>query len=161
MSRRRFCRRRRRRQGPTTARYAARPDHRRPTLTLFDRVAGLCRVCNGAVDDGVRGRKRTWHDGRNNEPTCVQDWLHRWKMQTRPNYAKRFVAERDGAKCKRCADAHGKSFTWLHLDHVVALADGGSPDADNFQLLCPPCHIDKTSGENTARAAAKRQAVAA
>lgn len=30
-----------------------------------------------------------------------------------------------------------------HVDHVVALARGGSNDATNLQLLCPACNLSK------------------
>lgn len=30
-----------------------------------------------------------------------------------------------------------------HVDHIVALAKGGSNDASNLQLLCPTCNLSK------------------
>lgn len=43
-------------------------------------------------------------------------------------------------------------------DHLVPLADGGANDDQNLQLLCQPCHRDKTAAEATARAAQRRGA---
>lgn len=40
----------------------------------------------------------------------------------------------------------------LQVDHRVALADGGSDDYSNKQLLCRTCHRIKTAAEATARA---------
>lgn len=37
------------------------------------------------------------------------------------------------------------------IDHVLALADGGSNDISNLQALCPSCHRVKTARENRAR----------
>lgn len=38
------------------------------------------------------------------------------------------------------------------MDHVLALADGGTNVLENLQTLCQPCHRAKTSRENSARA---------
>lgn len=46
-----------------------------------------------------------------------------------------------------CVDclARGVVTAAEHVDHVVALANGG-PDVDsNLQSLCVPCHLDKTA----------------
>lgn len=32
-----------------------------------------------------------------------------------------------------------------HIDHIVALARGGSNDRRNIQLLCPPCNLKKNA----------------
>lgn len=33
---------------------------------------------------------------------------------------------------------------WGHLDHVLALTNGGEHTEDNIQLLCEKCHEEKT-----------------
>ena len=43
----------------------------------------------------------------------------------------------------------------LELDHIKPLADGGTNEFDNFQLLCNNCHARKTRRENQERAKAK------
>lgn len=63
------------------------------------------------------------------------------------------VALRDGYRCAKCGA------TWVpnrdHVDHIVELADGGTNDDGNLQLLCDdPCHKDKTAAEARARASA-------
>lgn len=42
-----------------------------------------------------------------------------------------------------------------HLDHIVPRADGGDEWLeDNLQILCAPCHAEKTRTENRARSIA-------
>lgn len=45
-------------------------------------------------------------------------------------------------KCAVCKSKLGKSY---HVDHIMPLALGGSNDASNLQLLCPPCNLSKHS----------------
>jgi len=48
-------------------------------------------------------------------------------------------------KCKNCSKGVGiKNF---HLDHIVALANGGTNELSNIQMLCVGCHQDKTKAE--------------
>jgi 5-methylcytosine-specific restriction protein A len=35
----------------------------------------------------------------------------------------------------------------IHLDHIVVLANGGKNDLKNIQVLCIPCHLQKTKHE--------------
>lgn len=44
-------------------------------------------------------------------------------------------------KCAVCRMA----LTKQHVDHIVALAKGGSNDRKNLQLLCPPCNHTKSA----------------
>lgn len=49
---------------------------------------------------------------------------------------------RDGYQCQRCGRyVTGKRDT--HVDHVVALANGGSEDISNKQTLCASCNQHK------------------
>ncbi len=56
-------------------------------------------------------------------------------------------------KCNACGELLPSAY---EIDHIVALADGGSDvvDAGNLQALCPNCHADKTQRERITRAAA-------
>jgi 5-methylcytosine-specific restriction endonuclease McrA len=56
-----------------------------------------------------------------------------------PNYAKRVIAKARGNACAQCGARKGRSIIWLHLDHVVPLADGGAFTINNMQLLCADC----------------------
>lgn len=45
---------------------------------------------------------------------------------------------------KKCATCHAKlEKTGFHVDHIVALINGGSNWPDNLQLLCPTCNVKK------------------
>ena len=45
--------------------------------------------------------------------------------------------------CVHCY-ARGVIREWEHLDHIVALANGGKDVASNRQGLCAECHAEKT-----------------
>jgi hypothetical protein len=50
----------------------------------------------------------------------------------------RRIGERDGFSCRHCGTA-----ALLTVDHVVAVANGGTDDDDNLQLLCRSCNSRK------------------
>lgn len=70
----------------------------------------------------------------------------------------KFFLER-GGKCEgeKCGGVKIFSKRW-YVDHRIALENGGTNDHSNLQLLCEPCHMEKT-GQDHARAA-KIRAVA-
>jgi 5-methylcytosine-specific restriction endonuclease McrA len=41
--------------------------------------------------------------------------------------------------------------SYLEVEHIVPLADGGTNDLENLQLLCRDCHKHKTIAEHSAR----------
>jgi 5-methylcytosine-specific restriction endonuclease McrA len=52
-------------------------------------------------------------------------------------------------KCAYCrTDIRGG----YHVDHIVAIANGGSNDRRNIQLLCPPCNMHKNAADPIAHA---------
>src|SRR6478736_4135557 len=51
-----------------------------------------------------------------------------------------------GKDCGRRLSVH------YHRDHVIPLALGGADHIDNEQLLCVPCHRDKTVGRKATTA---------
>ena len=146
--------RRRRRAAGEIPEYILKAPHRRPSLG--PRAPGTCRVCRSACEIGRNGRERSWHDGRADEPRCLQEW----KLITRPNYAKLHIAKERGNCCAQCGLKKGRSVIWLHLDHIVPLVDDGAFTIDNMQLLCEDCHTTKTTKENSERARARREAIA-
>jgi 5-methylcytosine-specific restriction endonuclease McrA len=53
---------------------------------------------------------------------------------------------RDGAICNDCKDALGTGNPF-HVDHVIPWRMGGKDEVSNMQLLCVPCHNNKTHGK--------------
>lgn len=51
---------------------------------------------------------------------------------------RRKVFERNAYRCVTCG-----SFKDLHVDHIVALTNGGTDDLDNLQTLCAVCNMRK------------------
>lgn len=54
------------------------------------------------------------------------------------------------ASCQVCGG--GFLASALRVDHRLALVDGGADTDGNVQVLCTPCHADKTASEARARA---------
>lgn len=69
--------------------------------------------------------------------------------------ARRYVHKFFGFRCTRCrlpmlrVAPGGIPFPMHlgHVDHVVALINGGTESFDNLQLLCEPCHKVKTTAD--------------
>lgn len=53
---------------------------------------------------------------------------------------KRLIVARDGRACRNCGATSG-----LDFDHITPVCRGGTNDPANGQLLCEPCHADKTN----------------
>lgn len=66
------------------------------------------------------------------------------------------IYARYGGHCASC----GRKLTAgedYEIDHKIALANGGSDDDDNLQLLCAGCHILKTGDDVSDAAKGKRR----
>ncbi|WP_312517297.1 HNH endonuclease signature motif containing protein [Massilia sp.] len=46
----------------------------------------------------------------------------------------------------------GRTTVGYPVDHIIALADGGTDDDDNKETLCQPCHDAKSAREARQRA---------
>lgn len=57
-----------------------------------------------------------------------------------------------------CACCHAKNLYDLgfQVDHIQEIADGGSNESDNLQLLCPTCHAKKTMLNQVRRSVQRR-----
>lgn len=55
------------------------------------------------------------------------------------------VFKRDGFKCQYCG-AHPPQVL-LHVDHILAVANGGSNHMDNLVTACQPCNLGKGARE--------------
>lgn len=55
------------------------------------------------------------------------------------------ILARDNYTCQCCGRVGGR----LELDHIVNVAQGGTNDKSNLQILCQSCHKTKTQSEST------------
>lgn len=108
---------------------------------------GFCTGCGKPVE---KPRKR-W---------CGSRWCklaHHNRLYAGVHWTKRHVCVRDGCACKSCGEIFEKPLYEggpplpclgsLELDHIVPLHRGGTDAPDNLQLLCSPCHKEKTIRE--------------
>lgn len=63
-----------------------------------------------------------------------------------------------GGKCAVCTRKLGPRDSW-ELDHIIAIALGGTDDDSNLRIVCNWCHDPKSSDDTTKAAKVKRQAI--
>lgn len=54
------------------------------------------------------------------------------------------VMERDNFTCRACGRTPREDGVKLHVDHIVAVANGGGSTPDNLQTLCQDCNLGKS-----------------
>lgn len=118
---------------------------------------GCCVACNSLLPK----RKRSFCG-----PSCKRGYL--WRVWKGARWQKRAVACRDGSACKACGEVFespirpgGKpypDYAMLELDHIRPLHRGGNESPANCQLLCIPCHREKTQRERRSIANPKEKA---
>jgi 5-methylcytosine-specific restriction endonuclease McrA len=59
-------------------------------------------------------------------------------------YAINFLLVKQQGKCAIC---HCSIIEKHHVDHITPLARGGENDKRNYQLLCPPCNLEKGAND--------------
>ena len=111
----------------------------------------VCLLCGrAAVPGGSRcethgGLKSSWSKYKSAHPERSSMYQsEHWRIL-------RDRVLREEPSCRRC----GAPST--DVDHVIALADGGSWDRDNLQGLCRSCHRAKTGEDNRRRRKQKGQ----
>lgn len=76
-------------------------------------------------------------------------------IQRKRGYAgvldRRRIRARDCDLCQECK-RQGRTTIGYPVDHIIALADGGTDDDSNKETLCVPCHDAKSAREARARA---------
>lgn len=129
----------------------------------------VCRKFDADIAEGmVRMNETLSENGRPNIPVCsgcaidignayssnwgcdiMQPGLHGWpEREPRPSRSKPSTAmrtkvfERDMYRCVSCGTHKD-----LSLDHIIAVANGGSNEEENLQTLCSPCNSSKGKRE--------------
>ena len=147
----------------------AQRDRRQPGWKYYGQ--GFCRLCSGPIivprgklkAAALRSWKRlrrtsfdelgsnlvlykpaTWH------PWC---WSHAAALS---NPYPRGIAKAQGRAEDQCYQCTGPGP--CDVDHIVPLWAGGRHRLSNLQVLCQPCHREKTAREALLRARAKRVA---
>ena len=64
-----------------------------------------------------------------------------------------------GGCCCTCGHKIRSGEVW-HLDHLIALVNGGTNDDENLQVLCRNCHTPKTRADAALAADGRDKAVA-
>ena len=63
------------------------------------------------------------------------------------------LAARQAWLCALCRQLLNEAF---HADHIAPWSESFDDSDGNIQIICVPCHLSKTSEENSARAQVKR-----
>lgn len=54
------------------------------------------------------------------------------------------VLERDNFACRSCGRNAHEDGVKLHVDHIVAIKNGGKTEPDNLHTLCQDCNLGKS-----------------
>jgi hypothetical protein len=109
------------------------------TFALAWQLKSLLAAFNNSLAARVRGMKLS------DDPRLIADG-----RLPRPNYIPTWVVtvlhQRDGGFCQNCrlpAIPSLGSDDAPHIDHIVALANGGGSDVTNLRLMCAKCNLEK------------------
>lgn len=77
---------------------------------------------------------------------CREHWRKAWAGRSQNNRSvrpltedeKEYIRQRDWHVCRQCGEPAKQ------VDHIIEVADGGTNDPSNLQLLCDSCHGTKT-----------------
>lgn len=113
------------------------------TFALAWRLRSLLADFNQALAARIRPMRladdaRLDADGRLPRPRYLPAWLEA------------ALHQRDGGICQKCGRAAVASLgsdETPHIDHVVALANGGGNDPTNLRLLCAGCNLGKGAND--------------
>jgi hypothetical protein len=81
-------------------------------------------------------------------PSVVKQMRNKFMKVQRQCFSKEFRAgiyESQNKCCQLCSDKLKPNL--FHIDHIIALANGGNNEIDNLQILCKECHYVKTKDE--------------
>jgi 5-methylcytosine-specific restriction protein A len=83
-------------------------------------------------------RRRAWdHDGRSRHERG-----YGWEWEK----LRKQIMDRDNGLCQPCL-RKGRVTAGNEVDHIKPKAKGGTDDPENLQVICGPCHLDKSARE--------------
>jgi hypothetical protein len=93
---------------------------------------------NAGSESGMESQKQ---HSTTNKPAAREKRTPRdvnWRLRAK-------ILVRDCCICKMCGDSPAKNpATVLHVDHILAWANGGETVEENLQTLCEKCNIGKS-----------------
>lgn len=113
-------------------------------------ICSLLGILPKTLDEYVKSSYWTqslnmWGNSKNGIPTGEKYEYQVRKSRGSKGYKKEKpnLYQQQGGKCAGCQDQLGERH--LTIDHIVSLADGGTHDTENLQLLCYSCNSLKGS----------------
>ncbi|GAA3802399.1 HNH endonuclease signature motif containing protein [Nocardioides panacisoli] len=99
------------------------------------------RALDFSVEDMRRGLEelRTIRETRSTTHFLRQQERNRMTDRLRAD-----VLRRDGYRCRMCG-ASSEDGIRLHVDHIVAVSNGGTTVTENLQTLCQACNLGKSN----------------
>ena len=96
-----------------------------------------CRVLATAGGRCADHQREVWHK----KPDAVK------RLSGRRLQAMREAKFADNPLCAKCGQLPRTHREW-ELDHITPSSEGGSNDSENMQVLCIPCHDEKSQAES-------------
>lgn len=131
------------------AAYAANPEPKKADawlryLTNRDAALATVQAYRAANPEKVRQQHRE-HYARNTDKRKAANHTQRAKRRQAPgSHTAADIQALHSAQRGKCAACRVRLHRF-HIDHITPLSRGGSNDATNLQLLCPPCNQRKSS----------------
>src|SRR6188768_1924811 len=94
----------------------------------------------GACRGAMRAASSAWYEWK--AEARKNGWRKPAKRATISPKLRYGILRRDGFRCRACG-AGAFAGTVLHVDHVLAVANGGTNDPANLQTLCELCNLGK------------------
>ena len=85
----------------------------------------------------------------------VEEWIGKTDDQAIPPRVRVRIFERHGGRCALCTRIVAGSLAPAY-DHTIALINGGGNRESNIQVLCQPCHLEKTGADVAEKAKVAR-----
>ena len=86
-----------------------------------------------------------WRRLQEGKPHTYKGHRQRKNEGRKARIKKSKIRARDGCRCNHCKKPF--RFKELTVDHILPLVRGGESTIDNLQLLCNPCHREKSARE--------------